>query len=50
MASGYKVSKDQQQVPIEVKNKRSSNDTLPKKLLKPKLGGGKNISKALTRY
>jgi len=39
MASGYKVSKDQQQEPIEVKNKRSSNDTLPKKLLKPKLGG-----------
>jgi len=38
MAYGYKVSKDQQQEPIEVKNKRSSNDTLPKKLIKPKLG------------
>jgi len=28
MASGYKLSKDQQQEPIEVKNKRSSNDSL----------------------
>jgi len=32
MASGYKVSKNPQQEPIEVKNKRSSNDSLPKKL------------------
>jgi len=39
MASGYKISKDQMQEPIEIKNKRSSNDVLPKKLLKPKLGG-----------
>jgi len=39
MASGYKLSKDQMQEPIEIKNKRSSIDALPKKLLMPKLGG-----------
>ena len=39
MDSGYKVSKDQQQEPIEIKNKRSSNDTLLEKNLKPKHGG-----------
>jgi len=39
MASGYKISKDQMQEPIEIKNKRSSIDALSKKLLKPKLGG-----------
>jgi len=39
MASGYKIPKDQTQEPIEIKNKRSSNDAFPKKLLKPKLGG-----------
>ena len=39
MASGYKISKDQMQEPIEIKNKRSLIDALPKKLLKPKFGG-----------
>jgi len=39
MASGYKISKDQMQEPIEIKNKRSSIDALLKKLLMPKLGG-----------
>jgi len=39
MAFVYKIPKNQKQEPIEVKNKRSSKDTLPKKLLKPKLGG-----------
>jgi len=27
------------QEPIEIKNKRKSNDALPKKFLKPKIGG-----------
>jgi len=43
MASRYKVPKDQHQEPIEVKNKRSSNNALPKKLLKPKLGGEEHL-------
>jgi len=38
-ASGYKVSKDKTQEPIEIKNKRSSKEAPPKKLLMPKLGG-----------
>ena len=39
MASGYKISKDQMQEPIEIKNKCSLIDALRKKMLMPKLGG-----------
>jgi len=38
-ASGYKVSKEQMQEPIEIKNKYSSREAPPKKLLIQKLGG-----------
>ena len=38
-ASGYKVSKEQMKEPIEIRNKHSSREALPKKLLIQKLGG-----------
>jgi hypothetical protein len=38
-ASGYKVSKDQEQEPIEIRNKHSSKESLPKTLLTQKFGG-----------
>jgi hypothetical protein len=38
-ASGYKVSKDQEQEPIEIRNKHSSKESLPKKLVTPKFAG-----------
>jgi len=38
-ASGYKVSKEQMQEVIEIRNKRSSREVPSKKLLIPKLGG-----------
>jgi hypothetical protein len=38
-ASGYKVSKDQEMEPIEIRNKHSSKQSLPKKLSTPKFGG-----------
>ena len=39
IASGYKASKNESQELIEVRNKRSSKDASPQKLLIPKLGG-----------
>jgi hypothetical protein len=47
MASGYKVSKDQAQEPIEIRNKRSSKESPPKKLLTPKFGGMESSYKHL---
>jgi ribonuclease HI len=38
-ASRYKVSKDQEPEPIEIRNKRSLKESLPKKLSTPKFGG-----------
>ena len=38
-ASGYKVSKERMQEPIEIRNKCSSKEAQPKKLLIQKLGG-----------
>ena len=39
LASGYKLSKEQEQEVIEIKTKRNSIDIVPNKLLRPKLGG-----------
>ena len=39
MASEYKVSEEQMQEVIEIRNKRSSREAPSKKLLIPKLGG-----------
>jgi len=47
IASGYKASKDESQELIEVRNKRSSKDASPQKLLIPKLGGQERLTNAL---
>ena len=45
IASGYRVSKERMQEPIEIKNKRSSKEVPSKKLLIPKLGGAETVDK-----